>query len=147
MGDTYMEFRESSSRQMSRVYYGDHDTTNMMSVSADWGGGGLVSTTSDLHKFIRALFSEGALLSKKSLLDMKTWRQVSPDKSVFYGGGVGSKITSIGRVIGHSGATGSFVRFQPELDLSFSGSFNQYNFDTREFEEKLVKLISKYIKK
>jgi len=115
--------------QMAPIYADQQPIANYNSLSADWGGGGLVSTLGDLLLFTQALNSPG-LLSEKSREAMQAWRDESA--GTYYGYGLRKWIfkelnPSLPNLtmIGHSGATSSFMYYCPELDTHLIGSFNQ----------------------
>jgi CubicO group peptidase (beta-lactamase class C family) len=64
MNNTYVEFYETPrpalpGRDLSHVYLGLLDYTDLRAISADWACGGLASTTEDLNRFIRAFADDG----------------------------------------------------------------------------------------
>lgn len=65
MHDTYMSFREAGPpgqevvRRLTHRYEEELDLTNVPRQSADWAGGGLISTAQDLSRFIRGLAEGG----------------------------------------------------------------------------------------
>lgn len=69
MRHSYMLFREpprsgDPGRPVSHAYVGDEGYGLGRSASADWGGGGLVTTAGDLNRFIRA-FAENRISGAK----------------------------------------------------------------------------------
>ena len=115
--------------KMAEFYVGDFDASQMTSLTADWAGGGLVSTAADLIKFQSALFS-GEIVSAATLKTMQRWTPET--KGMDYGFGL-RKIAfdqlSPGmphlEIIGHSGSTGSFMFYCPQLDAYLAGTLNQ----------------------
>lgn len=97
-------------------------------VASGQGAGGGISTTEDLMGFIRA-FIEGKLFSKKHWQDIQEYYPLQGDYApVEYGGGH-MKI-SMGQFnkenrlsfIGHSGISGAFAFYCPQLDIYLTGT-------------------------
>ncbi|WP_431134657.1 serine hydrolase domain-containing protein [Psychroserpens mesophilus] len=112
-----------------KFYASQYELSSLKSLSADWGGGGLVSTTQDLITFLKA-FNSDILVKKDTRLAMQNW--VSETKGMDYGFGI--RQVSLGeltdtdttlQLIGHSGSTASFLWYCPQLDTYISGSLNQ----------------------
>ncbi|MGQ1785423.1 serine hydrolase domain-containing protein [Saccharicrinis sp. GN24d3] len=134
MHHTYMNLRSKPLKPTSKIaemYVGRIEVSALKSLSADWAGGGLVSTTEDINKFQTALFTE-KLISNVSLEFMQNW--IPESKSMYYGLGLRKfelremfpmlpKLT----LIGHSGSTASFMYYCPQLDVYLSGTLNQTN--------------------
>jgi D-alanyl-D-alanine carboxypeptidase len=121
----------SQGGSMAELYVGETEISTYTSLSIDWAGGGLTTTTEDLLKFQQALF-EGEIVSHASLEKMQNWHKES--KGIYYGYGLRKfdfrelsgflpKMT----IIGHSGSTSSFLFYCPELEIYLAGSFNQTN--------------------
>lgn len=102
--------------------------SSRLNVSFDRGGGGVVSTVGDLNTFMRALV-EGRLFQRpETLVRMTQWRFfpgiVAPRTGV--GLGIFGEATDYGTVvIGHSGAYGTKMYYEPETGVYFSGTVNQ----------------------
>ncbi|MEK3883357.1 serine hydrolase domain-containing protein [Paenibacillus sp. PL2-23] len=77
LNDTYMPFRTKPANvpasDIAPIWFGGHEISGCASLSCDWSGGGLVSTTDDLLAFSRAL-REGKLLQPSTLHAMDTIR-------------------------------------------------------------------------
>lgn len=105
------------------IYLDDIDISNKKVLSADWSGGGLVTTNADLRKFIIALH-DGSLISKEHLNMMKT-TDLEYDKGIYYGMGMmtfnlGELSPMLGRMkplYGGVGATGSLMLYDNMRDL------------------------------
>lgn len=148
MKHTYMYLRSApleKTAPLTEAYVGDFDASTMTSLSADWAGGGLVSTSDDLVKFLHALFN-GEIISEQTLAQMQEW--VPETKGMEYGFGL-RKIEFKKlfptlpdfTVIGHSGSTGSFMFYCSELDVYMAGSLNQTD-EVRSSVVLMVKLLS-----
>lgn len=132
MKNTYMFLRSQpieETPKTAETYADKTEITTMQSLSADWAGGGLVSTTADLNTFMHALFS-GKIISEETLKKMQTW--IPETHGMEYGFGL-RKISFKQlfptlpdlHVLGHSGSTGSFLYYCPELDVYLAGTLNQ----------------------
>ncbi len=115
--------------RMAEFYVEQTDISKYESLSIDWAGGGLVTTTEDLLKFHQALF-EGKIIRKSSLKKMQNWHKES--KGTYYGFGLRkfvfkefSKLLPNITIIGHSGSNSSFLFYCPELKIYITGTFNQ----------------------
>lgn len=114
---------------MAQFYAGDIALSSIQSLSADWGGGGLVSTTQDLIQFLRA-FQDDKIVKKETRLAMQHW--VRETKGMEYGFGIRKVFfnnlfntdTHL-EVIGHTGSTASFLWYCPQLDTYIAGTLNQ----------------------
>lgn len=133
MENSYMHLRskpsDSGTRQLAEIYVDDTDISTFKSLSADWAGGGLATTSKDLLKFHKAL-NEDKLLSKKSLRQMQQWTKES--FGLEYGYGLRkfqlkklNPLLGNLTLIGHSGTSGAFMFFCPEIDVYLTGTFNQ----------------------
>lgn len=117
---------------MAELYADTYEISGLKSLSADWAGGGLLSSSEDLYHFMKAL-QDGELVRLATLQKMQQWTEES--LGTYYGYGLRkwelqqlSPILPKLTLIGHSGSTGSFMYYCPELDTYLTGSFNQTNF-------------------
>ncbi|MHB0756270.1 serine hydrolase domain-containing protein [Polaribacter sp. M15] len=132
MNSSYINLKSTAidnSLPMVKFYASQYELSSLKSLSADWGGGGLVSTTHDLITFLKA-FNSDILVKKDTRLSMQNW--VNETKGMNYGFGI--RQVSLGeltgtdttlQLIGHSGSTASFLWYCPQLDTYISGSLNQ----------------------
>lgn len=144
MKQTYLHLRSEPLEKtliLSEAFAGDFEVSTTKSLSADWAGGGLVSTGSDLIKFQHALFS-GEIISAETLKAMQNW--VPETHGMEYGFGLRKVIfrklfptLPDLTIIGHSGSTGSFMFYCPELDVYLAGTLNQ----TEELKESVVLMV------
>jgi CubicO group peptidase (beta-lactamase class C family) len=141
---------DESTPKMAQVYAGPYNIGGLRSLSADWAGGGLVSTLGDLLRFQTA-FHDGSLLKKSSSNAMKQWTTESSETT--YGFGLrkwetGMSAPEAGEItfIGHTGATGSFMYYSPELDLHLIGTFNQTE-ESRSIHDFLTRVVQIVLKK
>ncbi len=132
MNSSYVNLKSSpieNKLPIVKFYASQYELSSLKSLSADWGGGGLVSTTHDLIKFFKA-FNNDVIVKKDTRLAMQNW--VTETKGMEYGYGI--RQVSVGeltntesdlQLIGHSGSTASFLWYCPQLDTYISGTFNQ----------------------
>ncbi|MBB3122748.1 CubicO group peptidase (beta-lactamase class C family) [Mesoflavibacter sabulilitoris] len=132
MHSSYMNLKSKAidnKRCIIKFYASQYELSTLKSLSADWGGGGLVSTTHNLIAFLKA-FNTDKIVKKETRLAMQNW--VTETKGMEYGFGI--RHVSLGeltntesdlQLIGHSGSTASFLWYCPQLDTYISGTFNQ----------------------
>tara|TARA_A100000171_G_scaffold42395_1_gene43774 strand:+ start:12066 stop:13223 length:1158 start_codon:yes stop_codon:yes gene_type:complete len=114
---------------LAEIYVGPTEISHFKSLSADWAGGAIRSTGKDLNAFLKALLN-GDLIKGITLSQMQKW--IPESKGTYYGYGLrkwvlnelSSELPKL-TIIGHSGLTGSFMYYCPELDTYLSGTFNQ----------------------
>lgn len=131
LNDTYLEFHESprESKQVVFPYYGTHSLENI-NTSFDWGGGGLISTMTDLTIFIRSLI-KGYLFKRNDTLELMIRSPftlpVGQNKglAIKYGLGIQQKNFSGYAFVGHDSAYGSMLFYEPDKDISIILSLNQ----------------------
>lgn len=114
---------------MAEFYVGDTELSTLKSLSADWGGGGLVSTTGNLITFLEA-YNTNKLVKKNTRHAMQQW--VDETVGMEYGYGIRKvSFTTLFdndtnlEVIGHTGSNASFLWYCPQLDTYVSGTLNQ----------------------
>lgn len=146
---TCMHFRsdplEPYTGRMAELYAEDLDISTFKSLSADWAGGGLLTTADDLLQFMEAL-NTGTLINRTSYEAMQQW--VPESRGMAYGFGL-RKLRLRGlfpllpdlTLIGHSGSTGSYMYYCPELEVYLAGTFNQTAY-IKEHVVFLVKVLS-----
>lgn len=132
MNSSYINLKSSAIdnlHNIAKFYASEYELSSLKSLSADWGGGGLVSTTQDLIGFLKA-FNEDLIVTKETRLEMQNW--VNETKGMEYGFGIRKvsidKLTETEsdlQLIGHSGSTASFLWYCPQLDIYISGTLNQ----------------------
>lgn len=95
--------------------------SNGVNFSSDWGGGGVISTASDLNTFIRAL-AKGKLF--RNTVTFKEMVQTPENIDSPYALGVVVWPFDDGYIIYHSGANGSWMEYNSKLDISITGTVN-----------------------
>lgn len=130
---------------IAELYLGDLEGSTMTSLSADWAGGGITATTSDLIRFQSAL-NAGEIISQNTLQGMQKWTPET--KGMYYGFGLRKiafrelfPLLPKLEVVGHSGLTGSFMYYCPELDVYLAGTLNQTE-EVRNSVVLMVKVLS-----
>lgn len=132
MNNSYMFLRSlplEQTQKKAAFYFGETDISNFKSLSADWAGGGVVSTTKDLISFQKGLYTN-ALIKPETFKMMQNWTPET--QGMYYGFGLrkivlnelSSQLPNI-ELIGHTGSTGSFLFYCPQLDTYISGTLNQ----------------------
>lgn len=105
------------------LYYKDKALLIPKAMSSFAADGGIVSNSTELIIYMEAFF-QGKLFDKKILSSLYEWNRVMfPLQS-----GVGlmmAKFPGTPQMIGHSGISGAFAFYVPELDVYFSGTVNQ----------------------
>jgi D-alanyl-D-alanine carboxypeptidase len=115
------------------------------SFSSNYAAGQMVSTSEDLLRFMMAL-TANRLISEQSLQQMIKWRKMR--MGMDYGYGL-MRVRIVAfmpkyNVWGHLGSTGSFMLYNPALDLHVIGSFNKvgYSGPSIRFIYKVLKELS-----
>jgi CubicO group peptidase (beta-lactamase class C family) len=135
MDHSYMLFREPArpslpGRGPSVAHAGAAPYGTERSVSADWGGGGLVVTAADLARFMRAFAADRIFRDPASRRQMLTWTATG-EPGVDYGLGVRRfalaelGMPGFGELYGHTGFLKSFMLYWPAGDAVISGTLNQ----------------------
>jgi CubicO group peptidase (beta-lactamase class C family) len=132
MNSTYMNLRSrpmNETKKIAEIYASSYEVSELKSLSADWAGGGLVSTNSDLLKFQKALF-KGEIIRNTTLYEMQQW--TTETFGMEYGFGLRKvHLKELNpnwpnlEIIGHTGSTGSFMFYCKQLEVYISGTLNQ----------------------
>ena len=135
MDHSYLRYRETPrltapGRPPCRPFHGRLDYGRLKGSSADWACGGLVTTTADLARFLRA-FVEGRLLQRpESRAQMLDWQETG-EPGVGYGLGVRHfdlaklGLSGFGSLWGHTGFLKAFMLYWPEGEVILCGTMNQ----------------------
>lgn len=120
-------------RPPAERYLGDIECGLWTSVmTADWAGGGLVSTTEDLNAFLRAFVSGEVFAASLTKAEMLAWVESGPRNN--YGLGVSRvlfgrfddpSVRALGEVWGHAGSSHNFMYYWPREDVTIVGTLNQ----------------------
>lgn len=140
MEHTYRPSHESArpsipGREPSRRYLDDLECTMLPAVmTADWAGGGLISTTEDLNMFMRAYVSNQIFDNPTTMEEMFKWVVSGPFH--YYGYGISrvlfeksdnSAHEGLGEIWGHTGSSDNFMYYWPQQDMILVGTLNQIN--------------------
>jgi D-alanyl-D-alanine carboxypeptidase len=126
LGHTYWEILEPTppeAKPRAHQYYDDFDNITLDASHDLYGGGGLVSTVSDLTRFYRALFHGKVFHNRKTLRAML---QVSaPGRRAGAGMGIFRVDVDGERCFGHPGYWGTETIHCPRLNLTIARTTNQ----------------------
>lgn len=152
MHNSYLHLRSEPLQEtssMSDFYVGNTKVSDFRSLTADWAGGALVSTTKDLIKFQKG-FLTNVLIREKTRQKIMNFKTESA--GFYYGFGIRKvklqelypKFLDVS-LLGHTGSTGSFLFYCPELDTYITGTLNQTESKKEIFTiiNSILKMISK----
>lgn len=134
MNHTYLLFHDDprpiiAGREPAHVFIGDLDYTGARSLSADWAGGGLITTVDDLTCFIRAFADRQVFRDPATHEAMMAW--TANHVGAAYGLGMWRFVPAAlgepiaGEIWGHHGSSRSFMYYWPEQDATICGTLNQ----------------------
>ena len=136
MENTWLEGHEAARRvEVAHHYTGELDWTTI-SPTVDWAGGGLVTTTADLARYVRGLWSD-RIVDSAGLGELTRW---TPGASFppgialryeRYGMGMGANSVEGIELLGHTGFVGAFAFYAPEHDAVLVGTHNESEVDRR----------------
>ena len=144
----YSEPLANSDYPIANVYVGDVDVTQYRSLSADYAGGGIVATSEDLLRFMKALVIH-KIIREGTFKKMQDWAKFAI--GIDYGYGLMNFKTipllmpKRYNVWGNAGSTGSFMFYHPEMDAYFIGSLNQFGYHSKGIRImfKMIDILSK----
>jgi CubicO group peptidase (beta-lactamase class C family) len=120
-------------RGPSHRYLDDLECTLVPAVmTADWAGGGLISTTEDLNRFLRAFVRNEVFADPTTRDEMFQWVESGPFHN--YGFGISRVVfdrsddpqyAGLGEVWGHAGSSHNFMYYWPNQDTTMIGTLNQ----------------------
>jgi D-alanyl-D-alanine carboxypeptidase len=144
MNDTYFEFYEPATGNGKRIdaFLNGINMTEKINTSYEWGGGGIVSTTSDMAIFIEALFHNKLYQNPETLNKMIDFTETEKF-GVHYGMGI-YRYDLNGRVFyGHGGFYGSILAYDPVDRITLSANIGQANppYDTGKLVDALLNII------
>lgn len=133
LSETYLEGYEAHrGPQLTHAYEGDLDVMAIHG-SADWAGGGLVSTAADLATFVAALV-RGDVVNRIALAEMFSYdfRALDPARHtvgyVGYGLGLDARQSNGLELRGHRGHWGVLMHIEPTSGLVITGTINQASY-------------------
>jgi D-alanyl-D-alanine carboxypeptidase len=146
MDATYLEWREASRGGcLSHHYDGEKDLWDS-NLSYDWAGGGLVTTASDLTRFLRGLFS-GGLIGSHWLAELTNWqartrwRPYSSARYIRYGLGIATNIAYGEEIVGVTGVWGAFAYYWPAGDATVAGTLNLVGADRPSLMDEVIRAL------
>jgi len=133
MDDTYQLFysepKNKNQKPMVNLYHNNLNLSTARSISLDWAGGGIVSTSEDMLRFIRAI-NEHQIIREETFERMKDWAKMGP--GLDYGYGLMSfrfmMTPKKYDIWGNSGSIGAFMYYNPSMDIYMIGSFHKLNY-------------------
>ncbi len=115
-------------REVSDCWAGEAPLVSYgVTLSNDWGGGGVVATAADLNRFMQGLMQGRLFRRAETLAEMLRWQEPPgrPARYIAVGHGVFTFRTPAGHaLIGHSGAWGGRMLATPDGALTLSGTVN-----------------------
>ena len=141
----YSEPKENSPYQIADTYIGKHEVSTYKSISIDWAGGGIISTTEDLLLFHQALVHH-------TLIKKETFELCVKDLGRF---GYGILFLNIRKMTtflsntlnmwGNFGSIGAYMFYNPTFDAYIIGSFNHSNYMVKQvfFVIDVIRKVSK----
>lgn len=146
MEATYLEWHEASRGDNLSHHYDGEDDLWTKNLSCDWAGGGLVTTASDLTKFLQGLFG-GVLFSHRWLTELMNWRVEtrwrphSSARYIRYGLGLGMNLAYGEEIIGVTGVWGAFAYYWPMGDATIVGTLNLVGADCPALMDAVIKAL------
>jgi len=147
----YSQPKVKSPNQIANAFIGKHEVSTYKSLSVDWAGGGIVSTTEDLLLFQKALV-------ENELIQKETYDLCRRDLGRFGFGmdyGYGMLFLNIGKMTfilpktlnmwGNFGSIAAYMFYNPTYDVYIIGSFNHSNYVVKQvfFLIDVIRKISK----
>jgi D-alanyl-D-alanine carboxypeptidase len=134
MDSTWLEGHEPARAPEVAHHYTDDLDWTTISPTVDWAGGGLVTTTADLARFVRALWSERIIGSGAlgELTRWTPWAWFPPGHRLRYqryGLGIGTNTVEGIELIGHTGFIGAFAFHAPRYDAVLAGTHSASQVD------------------
>ncbi|MFC2026752.1 serine hydrolase domain-containing protein [Chloroflexota bacterium] len=122
----------------AQIYYGDKPVEIPKAMRSFRSDGGIVSNAKESIIFLRA-FLAGKFFPKSYLKEMQQWRKIFYPLEYGYGlmrfklPRIFSPFKPIPKLIGHSGASASFLFYSQDKDLYLAGTLNQIKEQSRPF--------------
>jgi D-alanyl-D-alanine carboxypeptidase len=155
MKNSYLFFYSEPANQPQKpirpIWVNKKEISKYKSLSCDWSGGGIISTTADQLKFQRALW-KGDLISESSLARMQTFsNKFRP--GIHYGLGMMELhfeeffflLKGLPRLKGHIGILANHSFFDPENDLHVIMNFGSTANMNKSFRV-LIEIINSFLK-
>ena len=134
MENTYFEYYEPERGKLKQVdtYLNRLNVTKKVNTSYEWAGGGLVSNTRELSRFIEAVFKK-EFFSEELLMRMI---DLSPAQQFNKDSGMGIFMYDImdRTFYGHGGFYGSIMLYSPKQQISLTINIGQAEADLNPYE-------------
>jgi D-alanyl-D-alanine carboxypeptidase len=131
LGATWLEHAEPARRdEPTTASFDGRRPVGPAETRRDWAGGGLVSTATDLARFVRGVHGDG-LLDHDHRRRLTAWRPVEDPRYDGYGLGTGRTVVHGEELLGHTGAWGAFAYWWPSRDAVLTGTVNRRGVDRR----------------
>jgi len=147
----YSEPAIKSDYHVADIYIGETkiDVAQTRSLSIDYAGGGIISTSDDLLAFIKALVNH-VIISSDTFEKMKDWARFF--LGIDYGYGIMNIKTvplfmpKVYNSWGNAGSTGSFLFYNQATNAYLIGSLNQQGYHIKGVRMmlKVINILSKY---
>lgn len=126
---TYV-YHDATDTTPANMYYKDHALIIPKAMTSFRADGGIVTTTAESLRFIRAFFG-GELFSRSYVTMHQEWRKIFAP--LLYGTGMMkfelpafyTGFRKVPFLVGHSGHSGAFQWYCPETDTYYAGTVNQ----------------------
>ena len=124
--------------QPAEIYYEKHPMSIPKAMSSFGPDGGIISNVQESIIFLKA-FLDGTLFPKDYLKEMKQWKRIFSPLQYGYGlmrfklPRIFSPFRPLPELIGHSGATASFLFYCRDKDLYLAGTLNQIKEQSKPF--------------
>jgi CubicO group peptidase (beta-lactamase class C family) len=120
-------------RLPSERYLDDIECTSWPAVmTANWAGGGLLSTTEDLNRFLRAFVENKIFKDPTTRDEMFGWVESGPFHD--YGFGISRVLFDESDNPEHAGSSQSFMFYWPSQDVTIVGTLNQLNVEKDRYD-------------
>ncbi len=139
MPDTYLQAYEPATPgpPLSYVHFYGRVVPPSVEIPG-WGGGGLVSSTEELARFVRALFAGGVFDDAAMLVQMQGW---SAHSGGDYGLGLMRRFYPGAELWGHNGYWGSFMYYWPQRRVVICGTLNDSDADARSLVTDVIRIV------
>ena len=144
MGDSYLMFYTEPSntpkKEINKIWLNNVEVSGFESLSCDWSGGGIVSTTADLLKFNQAL-REGRLIHSSALASMDVCtNKFQP--GIYYGLGMMEirfkdfffLLGKLPKIKGHIGILSTHLFYDPSTQAHIAMNFGSNTFMVGSFK-------------
>ncbi len=143
MEDTWFLFREPerlpAGGALTHVYHGGTDLIPIRAMTADYGGGGLASTTHDLYRFLDGVVSGRLLRHPSSLATL--WEFEPDGQGAEYGLGWSRYPDETVSLIGHGGTGGARMFYEENFGIFVVSTVNQSGTDVELLDPVLTAVI------